>query len=92
MKDVVNCHDVEKIKLIDLNADCFDYLKQTDFLLIQLLVDVLSADINDMKLNLVFLLKNYKLVILIVVVNLTELSSDNVIVDKIVEINHFLDV
>jgi len=60
--------------------------------LIQLLADVLSANINDMKSNSVFLLKDYEFMILIVVVNLTELNLNDVIADEIVEISHLLDV
>ena len=60
--------------------------------MIQLLADVLSANIDDMKSNSVFLLKDYEFMILIVVVNLTELNLNDVIADEIVEISHLLDV
>jgi hypothetical protein len=53
----VNHHNVEKIKLIDLNVDCFNYLKWIDFLSVQLLTDVLSVNIDNVKLNSVFSLK-----------------------------------
>jgi hypothetical protein len=57
--------------------------------LIQLLADVLSADMSDVKLDSVFLFENYRLVILIVVVSLTQLSLNDVIADEIIKINHF---
>jgi len=60
--------------------------------LIQLFADVLSVNINDTKSNSVFLLKNYELMILIVVVNLTELSLNDVIADEIIKISHLFDV
>jgi len=88
----VNHYDVEKIKLIDLSIDCFNYLKQINFLSIQFFVDVLNANIDDAKLNLVFLFKNYEFVILIVVMNLTELSLNDVITDEIIKICYFLSV
>jgi hypothetical protein len=58
--------------------------------LIQLLADVLNADIDDVKFNSVFSFEDYRLVILIVVVSLTELNLNDVIADKIVEISHLL--
>jgi len=88
----MNHYNVKKIESVDLNADSFEYLKWIDFLLIQLFADVLSADIDDIKLNLVFFLKNYEFIILIVVVNLTELNLNDAVIDKIIKINHFLDV
>jgi len=53
---------------------------------------VLDADINDVKLHLVFFFKDYKLVILVVVVSLIELSFNDVINDEFIKINHFLDI
>jgi hypothetical protein len=58
--------------------------------LIQLLADVLNANIDDVKSDSVFLFEDYRFVILIVVVSLTQLNLNDVIADKIVEISHLL--
>ena len=53
---------------------------------------VLSADVSNVKLNLVFFLEGYKLVILVVVVSLTQLDLDDTVSNKIIEVNYLLSM
>ena len=48
-----------------------------------------SANIDYLKLNSISLLEDNELVILVVVVNMTHLSSDDVIADEIIKISQF---
>ncbi len=51
-----------------------------------------DSNVNNIKLDSVFLLKNYIFIILIIVVSLTQLSTDDVITDKIIKIYYLFNI
>ena len=56
------------------------------------MIGVLSVNVSNVKLNLVFFLEDYELVILVIVVSLTQLSLNDVVSNKIIEVDHLLSM
>ena len=53
---------------------------------------VLGADVGGVQPNPVPFLEGYRLVVLVVVVSLAQLSLDDAVSDKIIEVNHLLSM
>lgn len=71
MKHIVNCYSVEQFQAVCLSAYDFKYLKEIYFLSIKFLADTSDLNVYDAELDSVSFLKEYRLVILIVVMSLT---------------------
>ncbi len=71
MKYIVNYYDVKKFQMISLSIYDFKYLKWLCFLLIKFLTDISDSNVSNTELDSVFFLKDYRFIILIVVVSLT---------------------